>query len=136
MTQLFEQKVTVYNDILATETGSRRFERHVIPMCNVQGGYVQKADGTIQNIVGAKTVIMRDISHYRSPEEYATLTIDERESLYTVRIGDYIVLREVDDDVSSGKQLQQKYGDEVITVSDISVNIFGMKTDNITVTNA
>lgn len=134
----FVGKVTIYNDIPASGEEDRRFERHVIGKCLIQGGFIQQTNGTIQNILTAKTVITQDTEHYRSPAEYSELTLDEREKYYTVKIGDYIVLREVPDEVHSGRELetlQRKYGDDCISVTNVTVNIYGLDVDNVTITN-
>ena len=67
MTDLWKQKVTIYNDIPKTLILERRFERFVIDKCNIQGGIVSKADGTIENIVNAVTIISKDVERYKTP---------------------------------------------------------------------
>lgn len=138
LTDLFKSKVTIYNDIPKTALEERHFDKFVIELCNIQGGIVTRADGTIQNVVNAKTVITKDIERYKSPIEYAELPVDERENYYTARSGDFVVFGEVDDVVTTAQefsQLQQKYRDNGIRVSSISVNINGMAVDNITMAN-
>ena len=160
LTDLFKSKVTIYNDIpqkkipiveTAIENGierqtqgeyvieDRHFDRFVIELCNIQGGFVNKTNGTIENIVNAKTVITKDVERYKSPLEYAALPVDEREDFYTVQIGDFVVLAEVDDVITTAQefsQLQQKYKDNGIRVISVSANINGMAVDNVTMTNA
>lgn len=139
MTNLFDKKVTIYNDIPADSVNPRRFDRFVIDMCSIQGGYVEKADGTIQNIVNAQTVITKDIEHYKSPMEYAQLPVDEKDNYYTVQVDDFVVLAEVDDVVTTSKEfqaLQQKYADNGILLTAVNPYIFGTAVDNITMTNA
>lgn len=160
LTDLFRSKVTIYNDIpqkkipiveTVIENGierqtqgeyvieERHFDRFVIDLCNIQGGFVNKTNGTIENIVNAKTVITKDVARYKSPLEYSALPVDEREDFYTVQIGDFVVLAEVDDVVTTAQefsQLQQKYKDNSIRVISVSANINCMDADNITMTNA
>ena len=138
MTDLWKQKVTIYNDIPKTAVEDRHFDRFVIDKCNIQGGIVSKADGTIENIVNAVTVISKDVDRYKTPLEYAKLPVDVREEYYTVQVGDFIVLSEVDDIVTTSREfaeLQTKYADNGIVVRSVSPNIHGMSVDNVTITN-
>lgn len=136
MTDLWKQKVTIYNDIPKNAVEERHFDRFVIEKCNTQGGIVSKADGTIENIVNAVTVITKDVGRYKTPLEYAKLPVDIRENFYTVQVGDFIVFAEVDDVVTTSREfaeLQTKYADNGIVVRSVSPNIHGMSVDNITV---
>lgn len=138
MTDLWKHKVTIYNDIPKTAVEERHFDRFVIEKCNIQGGIVSKADGTIENIVNAVTVISKDVDRYKTPLEYAKLPVDIREDFYTVQVGDFIVLAEVDDVVTTSREfaeLQEKYKDNGIVVRSVSANIHGMGVDNVTITN-
>lgn len=138
MTDLWKHKVTIYNDIPKTAVEDRHFDRFVIDLCNIQGGIVSKADGTIENIVNAVTVISKDVDRYKTPLEYAKLPVDIREDFYTVQVGDFIVLSEVDDIVTMSREfaeLQEKYKDNGIVVRSVSANIHGMSVDNVTITN-
>ena len=138
MTNLFNQKVTIYNDISKTAVEDRHFDRFVIDLCNIQGGIVSKADGTVENIVNAVTVISRDVERYKSPLDYRKVPVDLREDFYTVQIGDFIVLSEVDDIATTSREfaeLQEKYKDNGIVVRSVSANIHGMSVDNITIAN-
>ena len=139
LTDLFKSKVTIYNDIPKTALEERHFDRFVIDLCNIQGGFVNKTNGTIENIVNAKTVITKDVARYKSPLEYAVLPVDKRENYYTVQVGDFVVLSEVDDVITTAQefsQLQLKYKDNGIKVISVSANINGMSVDNVTMTNA
>lgn len=139
MTPLFTQKVTIYNNIPETAVEPRRFDRFVISQCTVQGGFVDKANGTIRNVVNAKTVITKDTEHYKSPDEYTALPTDQRANFYTVQMGDFAVFSEVDDVVTTAmefSQLQQKYKNNGIKVSSVSSFLNGMGVDNVTFTNA
>lgn len=138
-TNLFADIVTIYNDIPKNAVEDRHFDRHIIPLCNVQGGYVDKANGTIQNIVNAKTVITKAVDAYKSPMDYAALPVDQRADYYTAQIGDFVVLGEVDDVVTTAAEfaaLQQKYKNNGLKVTSVSANINGMAVDNVTMTNA
>ena len=138
MANLWNKRVTVYNDIPSTAAEERHFDRFVIDLCNIQGGIVSRADGTVENIVNAVTVITRDVEKYKSPLEYRGIPVDLREKFFTVQIGDFIVLDEVDDIVTNSREfadLQTKYKDNGIVVRSISANIAGMAVDNVTVTN-
>lgn len=139
MTDFFKKRVTIYNDIEADAVNPRRFERAVIDRCSVQGGIVSKADGTVENIVNATTIIMKDTERYRTPLVYKKTPVDIREDLYTVQIGDFVVFDEVGDIVSTSRDfaaLQEKYADNGMVIRSVSVNIFGMPVDNVTATNA
>lgn len=138
MTDLWNQKVTIFNDIPKTAVEDRHFDRFVIDKCNIQGGIVSKADGTVENIVNAVSVITKDVEHYKTPLEYAKLPVDIREDFYTVQVGDFIVLSEVDDVVTTSREfaeLQEKYKDNGIVVRSVSANIYGTSVDNVTITN-
>lgn len=138
MANLWKRKVTVYNDIPSTATEERHFDRFVIDLCNIQGGIVSRADGTIENIVNAVTVITKDVGRYKSPLEYRNIPVDIRGQYFTVQIGDFIVLDEVDDIVTTSREfadLQTKYKDNGIVVRSISANISGMAVDNVTMAN-
>lgn len=138
MTDLFSSKVTIYNDIPSDRLNARRFDRFVIPLCSIQGGYVEKADSTIQTIANAKTVITKDIEHYKSPIEYAQLPQDQKDNFYTVQIDDFVVLAEVDDVVTTSREfeaLQKKYANNGFSVTAVTPYIFGTAVDNITKTN-
>ena len=65
MTDLWKKKVTIYNDIPKTAVEERHFDRFVIEKCNIQGGIVSKADGTVENIINAVTVISKDVDRYK-----------------------------------------------------------------------
>ena len=138
LADLWEGKVTIYNDISKNAVEERHFDRFVIERCNIQGGIVSRADGTIENIVNAVTVISKDVDRYKTPLEYAKLPVDVREEYYTVQVGDFIVLSEVDDIVTTSREfaeLQEKYKDNGIVVRSVSANIHGMSVDNVTIAN-
>jgi hypothetical protein len=138
LTDLFTNKVTIYNDIPKTAIEERHFDRFVIDLCNIQGGVVSRADGTIENIVNAQTIITKDVERYKSPLEYASIPVDLREEFFTVQIGDFIVFEEVEDIVTTSREfaeLQSKYADNGMVVRSISANINGMSVDNVTITN-
>ncbi len=138
MTNLWKHKVTIYNDIPANAVEDRHFDKFVVEMCNIQGGIVSKADGTVENIVNAVTVISKDVDRYKPPLEYAKLPVDIREGFYTVQVGDFVVLAEVDDVVTTSREygdLQKKYADNGIVVRSVSANIHRMSVDNITIAN-
>jgi hypothetical protein len=110
----------------------------VIDKCNIQGGLVNEANGTITNIVNAKSVITRDVNRYKTPLEYAELPVDIRGDYYTAQIGDFVVFAEVDDVVTTASefsQLQTKYRNNGMKITSVSANIFGLSVDNITMTN-
>ncbi len=138
LVDLWKQKITIFNDIPKSAVEDRHFDRFVIDLCNVQGGIVSKADGTIENIVNAVTVITKDVDRYKTPLEYAKLPVDIREDFYTVQVGDFIILSEVDDVVTTSREfaeLQEKYKDNGIVVRSVSANIHGMSVDNVTIAN-
>lgn len=137
-TDKFTEKVTIYNDIPADGVNLRRFDRFVIDKCNIQGGIVSKADGTIENIVNAVTVITRETDLYTAPAEYRRLPADMADSVYTVQIGDFVVLGEVDDVVTTSREfaeLQTKYASNGFVVRTVSTYIEGMAVDNVQFAN-
>ena len=138
MTDLYTQKVTIYNDIPKNAVEERHFDKFVIDKCNIQGGLVNEANGTITNIVNAKSVITRDASRYKTPLEYAELPVDLRVDYFTAQIGDFVVFAEVDDVVTTASefsQLQTKYRNNGMKITSVFANIFGLLVDNVTMTN-
>lgn len=138
MTDLYTQKVTIYNDIPKNAVEERHFDKFVIDKCNIQGGLVNEANGTITNIVNAKSVITRDVNRYKTPIEYAEIPVDLRVDYYTAQIGDFVVFGEVDDVVTTASefsQLQSKYKNNGMKITSVSANIFGLSVDNVTMTN-
>lgn len=136
---LYRQTITIYNDIEKTLVEERHFDRFVIGNCNIQGGMVNKSDGTISNIVNAITVIIKDLKNYVSPLKYKKMPVDVRESYYTVQIGDFVVFDEVCDVVTTSaefQKLQNKYRDKGMKITSISAFENGFETDNISITNA
>lgn len=139
MTDLWKSKVTIYNDIPSDKVNPRRFERFVISKCQIQGGYVSKTDGTVENIVNAKTVITKDVEHYKSPIEYIALSKDLKEIYYTAQVGDFVVFAEVDDVITTSEEfakLQQKYKNKGMSITSVSESINGMSVDNVTMSSA
>ena len=99
---------------------------------------MSRADGTVENIVNAISVITKDVERYKAPMQYAKLPVDIRGAFYTVQVGDFIVLAEVDDVVTTSREfaeLQEKYKDNGIVVRSVSANIHGMSVDNVTIAN-
>ena len=138
MTDLYTQKVTIYNDIPKNAVEERHFDKFVIDKCNIQGGLVNEANGTITNIVNAKSVITRDVNRYKTPIEYAEIPVDLRVDYYTAQIGDFVVFADVDDIVTTASefsQLQSKYRSNGMKITSVSANIFGLSVDNVTMTN-
>ena len=138
MTDLYTQKVTIYNDIPKNAVEERHFDKFVIDKCNIQGGLVNEANGTITNIVNAKSVITKDVNRYKTPIEYAEIPVDLRVDYYTAQIGDFVVFAEVDDIVTTAgefSQLQSKYKNNGMKITSVSANIFGLDADNVTMTN-
>lgn len=140
MTDKFVQKCTIYNDIAADGVNDRHFDRFVLEKCMIYGGITERtANGTIQNIVNAQSVITKDVEHYKSPLEYNRLPADEKEKYYTAKVNDFIVFAEVDDVVTTSlefRDLQDKYKGNGMSITAVNPYIFGLATDNITITNA
>ena len=65
LNNLFDSKVTIYNDIASDGVNPRRFDRFVIDLCNIQKGILQNADGTIEKVVNAITITTKDTEHYK-----------------------------------------------------------------------
>lgn len=139
MTDLWNSKVTIYNDIADNGVEARHFDRFVIDRCSIQGGLVSRADGTIENIVNATTVWTKNVEDYRNPREYAFIPTDLREQHYTVQVGDFVVFGEVEDVVVDSRDfanLQKKYENNGFKVTSISYNKNNMAVDNLSFTNA
>lgn len=137
LTDLWNDTVTIYNDV--TTSDGRRFDRFVVKKCNVQSGYVEKANGTVQNIVNMTTVITKDVGRYKSPGDYENLTLDKKDSYYTVKTDDFVVFSEVPDIVDTPQDflnLKKKYKDSGMNVTAVNAYIYGADTDNITFSGA
>ena len=139
MTSLFNQKVTIYNDIPSDGVNERRFDRFVIEKCNIQKGVLQNADGTIEKVVNAQTITTKDIEHYKSPLEYALLPADIKDKYFTANVNDFVVLAEVDDIVTTSREfqdLQTKYENNGFSVTSVNEYIHGMAVDNVQIIHA
>lgn len=139
MTDLWNTKVTIYNDVPKRLLTERHFNRFVIDKCQVQGQFVEKVNNTIQNIVNAKTVITKDFEHFKNNAEYDSLGVDEQTNYYTARVGDFLVFDEVEDVITTNQEfqeLQKKYVNNGMKITTISISRNGFKVDNITFTNA
>ena len=139
MTNFFKEKVTIYNDIPADAVNPRRFDRFVIDRCNIQKGILQNADGTIEKVVNAQTVITRDVSRYKTPLEYALLPADEKDKYFTANVNDFVVLAEVDDIITTSREfqeLQDKYRNNGFLVTAVNSYIQGMSVDNVQIIHA
>ena len=133
-TELFNKKVTVYNSIPKDGVNERRFSRFVADQCNIQGGIVEQADGTIANITDSKTVITKDVLHYLPPVEYFKLPADMLAEHYTASVDDFIVFGEVDDVVTTSSEfsnLRKKYKNNGISITAVNEYIYGTALDNI-----
>lgn len=139
-TDLFSQKVTIYNDIPSDGVNARRFDRFVIDLCNIQKGVLQNADGTIEKVVNAQTIITKDVEHYKTPIEYAQLPVDEKNKYFTANVNDFVVLAEVDDVVTTSREfqdLQSKYKNNGFSVTAVNEYIHhGMAVDNVQIIHA
>lgn len=139
LTDKFNKKVTIYNDIASDGINARRFDRFVINSCLVYSNLAESADGTIQKIVNTQNVITKDIKHYKPPEEYKKLAADEKDNYYTVNIDDFVVMGEVEDIVTTAKEFQnfqQKYKDSGFLVTAVNESIYGMAVDNVHIMHA
>ena len=140
MTDKFTKKCTIYNDIPDDGVNGRHFDRFVIDKCLIYGGTAERsANGTIQNIVNAQTVVTKDTTHYKSPMEYLRLPADKKNNYYTAQANDFIVFGEVDDVVTTSlefRDLQDKYKNNGMSITAVNPYVFGLSTDNITMTNA
>lgn len=138
MTDFYTDKVTIYNDITSAGETERRFDRFILDKCSVQGGYISKTDGTIQNIVNAVNVLTKRTDTYKPPSEYYQLPIKDHNKYYTVQVGDFVVFGVVDDVVTSSKEfeaLQKKYVNNSMIITSVSVNIHNTDVDHIAMTN-
>ena len=139
-TDLFSQKVTIYNDIPSDGVNARRFDRFVIDLCNIQKGILQNADGTIEKVVNAITIITKDTEHYKPSLEYRYLPVDEKDKYYTVQVNDVVIFGEVDDVATTRRELdsllETKYKSNGFLVTAVNEYLNGMSVDNIQIINA
>lgn len=139
MTDFFDKKVTIYNDIASDGVNARRFDRFVIDLCNIQKGILQNADGTIEKVVNAQTITTKDVEHYKTPLEYALLPVDIKDNYFTANVNDFVVLAEVDDIVTTSKEfqdLQNKYKNNGLLITAVNEYIHGMAVDNVQIIHA
>ena len=139
LTELYNSKVTIYNDIASDGVNQRRFDRFVIDRCFIYNQVSEMADGTIQRLVNTQNVITKDVEHYKTPLEYAGLPVDEKEKYYTVQIDDFVVLAEVDDIVTTSREfqeLQKKYSKNGFSVTSVNASIYCLSVDNVHITHA
>ena len=140
MTELFNQKVTIYNDVPSDGVNARRFDRFVIDLCNIQKGILQNADGTIEKVINAQTIITKDIEHYKTPAEYALLPVDEKDKYYTVQVNDVVIFGDVDDVATTRRELdsllETKYKNNGFLVTAVNEYIHGMAVDNVQIIHA
>lgn len=136
----FTKKCTIYINIPKDAIGERRFKKFVIDKCLIYGGSAERtSNGTIQNIVNALTVTTKDIEHYKEPMKYLELPEDEKNGFFTAKPNDYIVFDEVDDIVTTSAEfgaLQKKYANNGMSINSVNAYIYGLNTDNVTMTNA
>ena len=139
MTELFNQKVTIYNDIPSDGVNPRRFDRFVLTDCNISKGVLQNSDGTIEKVVNAITITTKDTEHYKPSLKYRYLPIDEKEKYYTVQVNDVVIFGEVDDVVTTPQEfqaLQKKYKNNGFSVTAVNEYIHGMAVDNVQIIHA
>lgn len=139
LTELYNAKVTIYNDIADDGVNPRRFDRFVIDRCLIYNQVTEVADGTIQRIVNAQNVITKDVKRYKSPTEYARLPVDMKEQYYTVQVDDFVVLAEVYDVVTTSREfqeLQKKYAKNGFSVTAVNASIYGLSVDNVHIMHA
>ena len=139
MTDFFDKKVTIYNDIPSDGVNQRQFHRYVINRCNIQKGVLQSADGTIEKVVNAQTITTKDIEHYKTPLEYALIPADEKKNYFTANVNDFVVLADVDDVVTTSKEfqeLQSKYKNNGFSVTAVNEYIYGLSVDNVQIIHA
>ena len=140
MTDLYTKKITIYSDIAKTIVEPRHWDRRVIDRCMVYSGTAESnRENIIQVVSNATTVIIRDVNRYRTPAEYAHIPVDQREQWYTVQPDDFIVFDEVFDVVTNASEwaeLQKKYKSNGMSVTTVNPFVFGLTTDNISISNA
>ena len=139
LSDLFGKKVTIYNDVAADGVNPRRFDRFVIEKCNIQTGVLQNADGTVEKVVNAQTIITKDVEHYKSPIEYALLPADIKDKYFTANVNDFVVLAEVDDTITTAiefQDLQRKYKNNGFSITAVNEYIHGLSVDNVQIIHA
>ena len=139
MTDFFNDKVTIYNDIPSDGVNKRQFHRYVIDRCNIQKGAMQNADGTIEKVPNAIMIETKDVEHYKSPLEYSLLPADEKDKYFTANVNDFFILAEVDDVVTTSREfqeLQSKYKNNGFSVTAVNEYIYGLSVDNVQIIHA
>jgi hypothetical protein len=138
LTNFYNRKVTIYNDVPATEIEPRKFYRFVIDKCQIQSGVVEKSDGTIVRLADANTVTTRDVEHYKSPTDYYKTADDLKENFYTVQVNDFVVFDEVMDLVSNAEEFRNlisKYKKNGMSITTVNPSVYGMAVDNVQFSN-
>lgn len=139
MTDLYTKKITIYSDIAKTVVEPRHWDRRVVEKCMIYSGATESSRENMQIITNATNVITRDVIRYRPPAEYVKIPVDEREQVYTIQPDDFVVFDEVFDvvtDAAEWSALQKKYKSNGMNVTTVNPYIFGLKTDNVSISNA
>ena len=139
MTDFYTDTITIYHDVPSDGVNPRRFDRRVVKKCNIQQGMLQSANGTVEKVVNATTIITKSVENYRTPLEYAHIPVDMRESRYTVNVNDFVVLSEVEDEVTTSREfqeLQTKYEGNGVSVTAVNAYIHGTAVDNVQIIHA
>ena len=139
MVNVFDKKITIYNDIASDGVNARRFDRFVVEKCMIYNQATESSDGTIQKVINSQNVITKDVERYKSPLEYARLPADEKEKFFTVQVDDFVVLDEVDDVVTTSREFQNlrdKYAKNGFSVTAVNASVYGLKVDNIQIIHA
>ena len=141
MINLFNKQATIYNVIPKRGNSDISYSRRVLKKCNIQGGFNDKSNGTTRIVVNAKTVITKEVDRYKPPTEdgfYGYQNTDRAE-YFTANPGDFIVFAEVNDTVATPlefKNLQNKYKDNGMIITQAFAYLYGRSTDNVMMTNA
>ena len=139
MVNVFDKKITIYNDIASDGVNARRFDRFVVEKCMIYNQATESSDGTIQKVINSQNVITKDVERYKSPLEYVRLPADEKEKFFTVQVDDFVVLGEVDDVVTTSREFQNlrdKYAKNGFSVTAVNASVYGLKVDNIQIIHA
>ena len=130
MVNVFDKKITIYNDIASDGVNARRFDRFVVEKCMIYNQATESSDGTIQKVINSQNVITKDVERYKSPLEYARLPADEKEKFFTVQVDDVVTTsREF-------QNLRDKYAKNGFSVTAVNASVYGLKVDNIQIIHA
>ena len=119
MTKLFTDKCTIINQIPTSQTNRAKiaWKKHVITQCDIRNGFYDRSTDTMVYKAGSWEVLTKDWAKYLSPTwvdgGYYTVPDIDKDSYFTVGVGDLLIFAEISDPVPTNttefNELRSKY---------------------------